>query len=165
MNVCAHAAWGPIRGDSQTAGSMLARLKGDDVTHWFTGTSAPCTSIFKPVWFDAGEQLTAVFGPAPDATYDEAARWWRHELLHRATLEDYVTRHPLYRAERDALEVEFFAGALETSDRAGYAVECFRRADAAETEWTERVKNTPLRRRPGPLYRRFWAGQNSDARL
>lgn len=163
VHICAHGSWGPIRGSSQTAGSMISHLTGRRNTHWFTGTAAPCTSIFKPAWFEAGERLSEIFGPEPGPRYDEDARWWRHEVLHRATLEDYAARLPVYRHERDALEEEFFAGAAQADDPAGYMAQCFQRADAAEAEWAERVQATPAQRRPGWLYRRYWAKQNQDA--
>jgi secernin len=162
MQVCAHASWGPIRGGgAQTAGSMIAQLRPDGATFWFTGTAAPCTGIFKPVRFVAGERLPAVFGPEPGATYDERVRWWRHEVLHRAVLLDYPTRMALYRDERDALEGEFFAG----GEGPDFVEECFARADAAEQEWTRRVRAAPVRRRPGLLYRRYWEAQNRAAQM
>jgi len=162
-HVCAHAGPGPIRSGSQTAGSMIAHLKPGDPTCWFTGTSAPCTSTFKPAWFNAGEQLRTDFGPEPAATFDPAVRWWRHEQLHRATLENYATRHALYRAERDALETDFFTDAQNTGDRGNYSHACFQRADAAEAEWLARVREQPVARRPGALYRRFWASMSRRA--
>lgn len=165
VNVCAHAAPGPIRGGSQTAGSMIARIAGDDITCWMTGTAASCTSIFKPVWFDAATELPGRFGSEPGAAFDPAARWWRHERLHRATLQDYASRMSLYRSERDRLEAEFFAGALSASDREGYMIDCFRRSDEAEEIWTQRVQTEPIQRRPGVLYRRFWIRQNRRAQM
>ncbi len=74
MTVCAHAGFGPIR-SSQSAGSMVAHVTPDDITVWLTGTSAPCTSVFKPVWFDGGlpEQ------PRPGKRFDAGTMWWSHE--------------------------------------------------------------------------------------
>ena len=164
-HVCAHASWGPIRSGCQTAGSMIAHLKPDDTTTWLTGTAAPCTSVFKPVWFDAGERLSTIFGPEPAATFDPDVRWWNHERLHRATLVDYATRHALYRTERDSLEAEFFAGSSNAADRPAYSHDCFQRADDAEVDWLERIAREPVGRQPGPMYRRFWRIMSQRAQM
>lgn len=93
-----------------TTGSLVCHLHPDHPSHFVTGTAAPCTSLFKPVWLDAPLPDT---GPPPGATYDASTQFWRHERLHRATLQDYPTRIGYYRSERDGLEAQFVAGALE----------------------------------------------------
>lgn len=50
-DICMHASLGPIRG-SQTTGSMIASLEDGNPLVFTTGTAAPCTGIFKPVWVD-----------------------------------------------------------------------------------------------------------------
>jgi dipeptidase len=162
MQVCAHAAPGPIRGGSQTAGSMIAHLGGVRDTFWLTGSAAPCTGLFKPAWFAFGAALAQAFGPLPGAMADEASRWWRHERLHRAVLQDYATRQPLYQAERNALEEAFMAEAATADPTAVTAF--YARADAAETSWTARAEHAPVQHRAGWLYRRFWAGQDAAAK-
>lgn len=79
--VCAHASWGPVR-ISQTAGSLISHLTPDLQAHWTTGTSTPCTSVFKPVYL-RGAELPDL-GPEPAATYDHRSLWWTHERLHWA---------------------------------------------------------------------------------
>jgi hypothetical protein len=70
--VCMHASLGPIRG-SQTVGSMVSKLHPDGLcTHWLTGTAAPCTGIFKPMWVDAVPDV----GALPTGSYDEASLFW-----------------------------------------------------------------------------------------
>ena len=81
-DVCMHAAWGPVRG-SQSTGSLVSHLTPDLYTHWATASSAPCTSIFKPVWIDAG---LPELGPTPTGEYNPDCLWWQHERLHRAVL-------------------------------------------------------------------------------
>jgi hypothetical protein len=136
VTVCWHAGFGPIRG-SQSVGSMVSHLAPEIQTHFVTGTSAPCTSIFKPVWL--GAELPDM-GPAPAGTYDAAALFWRHEVLHRATLRDYATRIALYQDERDELERSFVAGVLAGAGRTAYTTQCFAEADQATGRWIERVQ-------------------------
>lgn len=85
----------------QTTGSMVASVSTRRQDFFFTGTSAPDLSIFKPVHFDLpleddlqGEDLSQ---------YHDGSLWWRHEKLHRAMLlaprldDDFIK-------ERDDLE-------------------------------------------------------------
>jgi secernin len=164
MNICAHAGFGPIR-VSQTAGSLVSHLAPDVQTHYVTGTAAPCTSVFKPVWL--GTELPDT-GPAPTGTYDGATLFWRHETLHRATLRDYATRSAGYRDERDALERRFIQGALACREwpltqRADFAARCFAEADEAQARWIERVLATEPSTRQRLLYGLAWRNVNRDA--
>ena len=106
-----HAAWGPIRG-SQSTGSLVSHLTPDLHTHWATASSAPCTSIFKPVWLDA---RLPDLGPTPTGEYNPDCLWWQLERLHRAVLHNYPQRLAAYRDERDRLETGFIAVAQKSS--------------------------------------------------
>ncbi len=162
--VCMHAAFGPIR-FSQTSGSMVCHLHPRHTTHFVTGTAAPCTSLFKPVWLDAALPDT---GSVPEATYDPAMLWWRHERLHRATLRDYPTRIGRYQAERDSLEARFIAGALERAgqapaERGAFAAGCFDQAGEAEARWLEQVSGAEIASGPNWLYTFSWNRVNRQA--
>ena len=162
--VCMHAGFGPLR-LHQTTGSMVSHLAPEVQTHYVTGTAAPCTSIFKPVWLGAPLPDT---GPAPTSSYDEATLFWRHETLHRATLRDYATRIQLYRYARDTLERQFLTGAEAHRDqplaeRAAYAGLCFAQADEAEADWAERVLANAPSSRLGLLYALAWRNFNHSA--
>jgi len=166
FNVCAHAGFGPIR-STGTTGSMVSHLTSATQTHYITGTAAPCTSLFKPVWLGVDLPDT---GPAPTGTYDEATLFWRHEVLHRATLRDYAACTALYRNERDTLERQFVEGAQAGRDRpaeerAAYSVHCLAEADQAEARWTEQVRTMGVTAYPGRLYSSAWRGFNRAARM
>jgi dipeptidase len=164
--LCVHATMGPTR-PSQSTGSMVAHLRPGLPTLWFTGTSTPCTGIFKPV-FLGGAGLPDL-GPEPTGIHDAYSLWWAHERLHRAVIRDYPSRLPAYRAERDRLEAEFlgleaelvaeYAGA-EPQDRrralAELTAACFQRAAEATARWAETVQATPVRNRPPFLFSRAW---------
>jgi len=62
-DICMH--YGGLTRPSQTASSQISELgKG---MHWFTGTSLPCLSIFKPIFFETplelGERPTNKYNP------------------------------------------------------------------------------------------------------
>ncbi len=61
VDVCMHAGFGPIRID-QSTGSMVSHITPGGATHWFTGTSAPCTGIFKT---HLGGRRSALPGAGP----------------------------------------------------------------------------------------------------
>lgn len=100
-DVCMHAA-GFIR-RHQTTGSMIARLAPDGADALFTGTSAPCLSIFRPVRFE--DDWTVL---TPEAERIDAPLWRRHEWLHRWALADAGLRDRL-RTTRDVIEPQIFA--------------------------------------------------------
>ena len=161
VTVCWHAGFGPIRG-SQSVGSMVSHLAPDGQTHFVTGTSAPCTSIFKPVWLDAD---LPDMGPAPTGTYDAAALFWQHEVLHRATLRDYATRAALYSDERDELEQRFIAGALTCANRSAYTAQCFTEADQATRRWIECVRPADILTHQPVLHSLAWRKFNRQANM
>jgi dipeptidase len=155
QTVCMHAGYGPVRINQSTA-SWVSHLAADGTaTHWVTGTSAPCTSVFKPVWFDGGLPDT---GPRPDGTYDRKTLWWSHEDLHRTTLRDYPALHPRYSGARDELELRFIedaASAATPASRSGVSTAAFQEASAAETAWLDDVRaQQPAA--AGGLFGRAW---------
>jgi secernin len=149
LTLCMHAgAAGRI---AQTAGSMISQVYRGDAVHWFTGTAAPCTSIFKPVFLDAPppqEQL-------PTERFDPGASWWRHERLHRsAILGDFARFLAEIGAERDALEATFRArvdGVMRggnREERARVVSQCWQEARALQDMWLGRVATTSMSRDP-----------------
>lgn len=155
--VCWHAGFGPVRA-YQTTGSMVSHLGPGVQTHYATGSAAPCTGVFKPVWLGAD---WPDMGPVPAGTYDAAAIFWRHEDLHRAVLRDYAASLALYRQERDDLEHRFVEGAQARQAHAPaaktvYMAACFAEASAAEERWLERLMARAIPPRQGPLYAAAW---------
>src|SRR5699024_5216005 len=82
---CAHA--GGRLTSTQSTASWVSDLRGSPL-HWATATSAPCTSLFKPVRIEDPVDLAP--GVEASNRYDPALRWWRHEVLHRLVLRDHA---------------------------------------------------------------------------
>jgi dipeptidase len=161
--LCAHAANRISRHSAQTTGSLVAHLADKGNTYWVTGTSAPCTGIFKPVWL--GPNPLPDMGPLPERGFHPDALWWRHEILHRSVLLDFPTRLNAYREERDALERGFLEEAARAvpEERSKVSERAFAQARDATDRWTEQVRALPIERRAGRVYRRYWAHQNRKA--
>ena len=164
--VCMHAGYGPARG-SQTTGSLVAYLHPERPTLFVTGTAAPCTGRFKPVWLDTPLPDPQ---PTPVGTYDPQALLWRHERLHRAVLRDYPARLACLTAERDRMEKDFVGAALiyaskPAVERTQFVADCLAEAAAAEERWLDQVSAAPPRGRNPALYERAWAGLNRAAAM
>ncbi|MGC9180866.1 MAG: C69 family dipeptidase [Vulcanisaeta sp.] len=83
-DVCMH--YGGYLRPTQTASSQISILKGSGIsTHWFTGTSLPCLSVFKPLFMidDTEEVLKQVMGELPTNRYNPRNYWWVSEYLRR----------------------------------------------------------------------------------
>ncbi|MFI5043412.1 MAG: peptidase U34 [Acidimicrobiales bacterium] len=148
---CAHAG-GRIT-STQTTGSWVADLRGAPV-HWVTATSAPCTSLFKPVRVDEAVDL----GPVGTNRFDAASLWWRHERLHRSTLYDHGALLARYRHARDRTEAAWLSDPLTTE-------EAFAAAGDLESGWTADVEGSGMPDRRPRWLRRVWDRLDRDAGL
>ncbi len=127
--ICLHAG-GLI--STQTTGSMVAILrKKMPPLVYFTGTSAPCLSIFKPHIISEGQKKFVadefahqledgswdVYGSAV-GVYDSRTLWWKGEEIHRRAIMNYPALSSAWQTERDALEDEMVSE-VEENWRAG----------------------------------------------
>jgi secernin len=149
---CMHA--GGLVASSQTTASWVAQLAPGGNRHWATGTSAPCTGLFKPV--EVHEPLD--LGAAPDDRFDPRTLWWRHELLHRRAMTDPARLVPLFRDERDALEAAWVAD--PPSPAAAFA-----EADRLLGVWSEQVVAAAGRDVRPAWVRRYWRTRDRRAGL
>ena len=163
--ICCHAGGGPVR-ISQTTGSMLSHLSGANQTHFVTGTSAPCTSIFKPVWIDTP------FAPdqgEPSRHFDESKLFWKHELLHRTMLKNYNPLHAGYAGERDRLEERSFKEAIKASSeekdfRTMLVQKGVDQAREFENKWITFLQGQAASPKSAWLYSASWKKHNKISR-
>ena len=171
QTVCAHAGFGPVR-ISQTTGSWISELRADGRpdTHWVTGTSAPCLSVRKPLWFDAlAEAGLPDVGKRPERDYTPGSLWWDHEDLHRTILTDYPRLRGLIDADRhavqeriDALASRAVSGSVE--DRVACSHEAFAIASEASDRWLAQVRAAASAKAPRGPFHRAWRGFDKAAR-
>ena len=163
-DVCMHAGFGPVR-MSQTTGSMVSEIKAESALHWFSGTSAPCTSLFKPVWFEGGLPET---GPTPKGTFTPNSLWWEHEKLHRTILRDYSVRMAELIPERDALEKQFVDGAangkISTSNqKEQFSEKCFLGESEKTKIWVNGLGKLPRKSHNAFYYNSMLNSMNQAA--
>jgi dipeptidase len=154
---CAHASWWPTRQAGQTTGSMVSRLHPSGSTHWMTGTSSPCMSVFKPVRL-SGELLST--GPQPGEGYDGDSLFWRHERLHRLALCDYSNNKSLFDDERIAMQSKFDSLVSDKSYQ-----DCWDEHLDRIPAWTNRVEQSMAGRRRLSLFNRYWNEQRQLDRI
>jgi len=165
-DVCMHAGWGPIRG-SQSAGSMVSLLDRSDTVHWLTGTSAPCTSLFKPVWLDCG---LPDHGQNPDGTYNEKTLFWSHETIHRAILQDYATRLSLIKPDQERFEVQMYSEVSQNitesfNKRKSISEKYFKMSQDIEATWFQKVSTQQSKHKNKLLYRSAWNKIDDEAKM
>ncbi len=159
--VCGHAAPWPTRAASQTTGSMVADLTDRPVAY-VTGTSAPCLSLFRPIWVDVED---ADASPAPSERYDPRCSWWAHERLHRRGLRQLDANLVRLSEERDAIERRLVQRARSAHSSAERQAVCRQGASEARefrSRWDDRL--TGPGRLP-PLLRRYWRGLDRESGL
>ena len=154
-DVCMHAA-GFIR-RSQTTASMAARLGGASDVVCFTGTSAPCLSLFKPVSFSAPSFVFTDPGANPAESL-----WRRRERGHRHLVLADPDARAAFRADRDAAERALLAPfddpARPLTDADHRAADA--KARAWEERWIARFEKEPFRYRPFDPYHHYWRRLN-----
>jgi dipeptidase len=157
-DICMHASFGPIR-VSQTTASMIVSLGQERPLVFATGTSAPCTGIFKPCWVDAPPQIQR---QSPHGQYDPKTTFWAHERLHREVLGNYPDRIASYKEDRNELEETFIQGGFaqhltSKEERAAYTANCFQQSLEVEASWLDRVQKIPEKKAflHGSTWRKF----------
>lgn len=150
---CAHA--GGLVTSTQTTASWVADLR-DRPLHWATATSAPCTSIFKPVRVD--DPLDLDSGAAPTNRYRGDVGWWRHEQLHRLAMRDAEASVARFAAERDRVERRWSADPPSSADAWNVAADL-------EAGWLADLVGAGLPDRRPAWLRRLWRQLDADARI
>ncbi|CAN5761522.1 dipeptidase [soil metagenome] len=146
---CAHAG-GKVT-STQTTSSWVADLRSGPL-HWVTATSAPCTSLFKPVRVDQRVDL----GPDPTNHSDLETVWWRHEQLHRLTLRDHAASSARSAAARHRTEARWQADPPTT-------LEAFAQAEELEAAWLADLVHARLPERRPRWLRSLWSDLDAAA--
>ncbi|MFC1619118.1 hypothetical protein ACFL45_04150 [Candidatus Neomarinimicrobiota bacterium] len=142
----------------QTTGSMVARVSSRRVDTFFTGTSSPDLSIFKPVHVDA--PLEAELPSADFARYYEGSLWWRQERLNRRIRSSpHLALN--YFSERDEIEQKMV---IDLAAHRGRNLQDIRRQIQMnllqwEEAWREKYPSKKTLFYPLLPFNRFWRRQ------
>ncbi len=151
--LCMHAGGGLVT--SQTTGSLVVGLKDSEINIWATGSSIPCISVFKPIWF--ASDISGEDSEAPEAFWKQA------EEVHRRILEGSTGELGSYIQKRDRLEEELIALAAEAktpeeqAKLTGYA---FSSEKSLLAELISASEGKQQKKRGGIFYKAYWKRQN-----
>jgi secernin len=164
--VCMHRGYGPFR-VSQSVGSLVSQIKPEISTHWVTGTSAPCTGIFKPIWIDSG---IPDLGPKPTNKNNPDSIWWKHEELHREVIKDYPRRMREYESDRDDFERKTFdllsqKRKYSIIEREKITQKVFADSSQKMNDWYLKIQTLKLEKKNNWFYRKEWNKINSEAEI
>jgi dipeptidase len=154
---CAHSSWWPTRAAGQTTGSMISRLHPLKQTHYLTGTSAPCLSVFKPIVL--GDEFYST-GETPGAGYDDESLFWRHERLHRLVLNHYEVLKSTFNDARMAMEASFLSS-TDASITSTLCQESWERHRQILPEWIRAVEKDSAIQPRFSLFNRYWSKQGA----
>jgi secernin len=156
-DICMHSC-GYIR-RSQTCGSMVARLTECNSAAFFTGTSAPCLSIFKPVSFNSQINFGVL---TVNKQQLKDSLWYKHEQIHRRLIFHSRDRRAFIesRDETEKAILKLFDNPAVSVD-----VENYREADRLvmnwQQEWQHYFSEQPFHYGPG-IYSIFWRRLNRE---
>ncbi|MFW6119445.1 MAG: hypothetical protein ACOC80_00870, partial [Petrotogales bacterium] len=154
-NICMHGG-GLI--SSQTTASIICEIS-EKTTVWATGTSAPCVSTYKPVWFtEKGSTL-------PYSKETEGMSYWRlWEELHRAYLFKSKGTKAYLKKTMEEFQNKLLQKAVETKDEQGKYSELTRFAYNESAKMAKKLsdeikneKNTMV----SPIFWLYWNIQNA----
>ncbi len=170
-----HHATGIIIPD-QSTGSLVSHILKDIQIHWVTGSSAPCISTFKPIFFPKPVLKKKL--KLSDALYDPDSFWWFNEKFQRLVSQDYQQRLNVLEDERNGLEEGFIekTGDIiktisgkpsedELKKMTKISNDAFTESIKKIKEWTEKMDKLPVKAKPGYRNRVFWNRQNKQVML
>ncbi|MGB9717802.1 MAG: C69 family dipeptidase [Thermoproteota archaeon] len=166
-DICMHA--GPVTRPSQTTASYIGQLFEKTPIHWFTATSTPCVSVYKPVFMEAG---LPDFKLTPNRLYDPDSIWWVHEKLSRRMLgcfQEYFSKirsqveslESRFHLKAEELRLSFLNGEASPEELRRLTQESFAESLDLEKSLINEVKPKPS----SPLFQLYWGKVNSEAKI
>ncbi|MDF2521698.1 MAG: peptidase dipeptidase [Clostridia bacterium] len=159
-SVCMHGG-GII--SSQTTGSLIVELKADSINLWVTGSSIPCISLFKPMWFTSESDVYFTEKDQPAAV----KQWSEIEKLHRAVIDNRVEDLTAFYAERDRKEEQLLEMAEAAVDEAAKTA-AMKYAAEAERELLQLLSQSISHKSRNSMditrlyYNTYWKKQNNN---
>ena len=166
-DVCAHSANSLTRHAVQTCNSMIAELDEDSPPIiWTTMTSAPCTSVFKPMGLSDG--FAKDISVDDGRYFDEDSIWWFHELLHRKILRNYPELIKVVREEFREFELSLLKNIQQTKSDTAIEIitkESIKKHRQIITKFVDRLPQMDVKPTTGWLFNRYWNHINRQAKI
>lgn len=160
-NICLHA--NGLLTPSQTTGSMVMELRAQGRPQvWGTGSSAPCLSLYKPLFF--GDDIKNFGDSKRDIDDPSDSYWWNWEIWHRRSLQQYPRAKELWRQHLLPLEKEWLEKWTTVSDAEAdaFSAQCFA---TSKERLTGVMNELPVGRYPGLLYAWHWRKRDRNSYL
>lgn len=160
-SVCMHG--GGLIGD-HTTGSHIVSLHPNLQTHWVTGSSTPCISIFKPFWLFDEERF-----PFGEDEEEKAKDYWlKREQLHRLRLENRLPHFDQYLEKSKKLEQKIDE-MIDKVDKQTIDVNELKRIrdwawdeeDQLINEALEKRNDSPAKIEGSLIHRNYWKKKNT----
>lgn len=167
-DICMHA--GGITRPSQTAASYVGQLFEKVQINWFTATSTPCISAYKPVFLQAELPKVKL---TPSEFYDSSSIWWIHEKLHRKILGSYReyfqkirekinTMEAYFQKRAEELRNDFLEGKATPEELRKLTEDAFLESVEFEKSFTDKIGT---KRTLNLFFELHWKKWNSEAKL
>lgn len=155
--ICMHAADKLIR-RSQSVGSMVAKITGNNVYTYVTGASNPCFSPYYPVF--SGNTINPAGYLEGGAEFNEESYWWYCERFHRKALWHFPSALKEMQGRIAKYEPEMVKS-VEKGPAPDQAMvnRYFSEAKGIVKEWGSQLDGLP-HTKPSWLYRRYWNAYN-----
>ncbi|TGN10430.1 carcinine hydrolase/isopenicillin-N N-acyltransferase family protein [Leptospira ilyithenensis] len=170
-SLCLHAT-GLIT-PNQTNGSLVVEWNtsaksNDPLRIWYTGTSTPCLSVFKPFFFGT----TTIIDPGPlnPKTPNDISLWVEHEQIARRANFDYQTVRAIVVPETKPMESQLIAYTNETLTESKKN-EIQIKALKDHLELIRKCENELKQKKIGkskwtsPLFQTYWQKQNRKLKI
>ncbi|MEM2931153.1 MAG: C69 family dipeptidase, partial [Thermoproteota archaeon] len=166
-DICMHA--GILTRPSQTTASYVGQLFEKVQIHWFTATSTPCISVYKPVFMEAGLPNLKL---TPERLYDSSSIWWRHEKLGRRMLGSFKEYFSKIRGQMESLETHlhskaeelrlaFLNGKTSPEELKSLTGDAFAKSLRLEESLISEIRP----KSSGLLFEPYWRKVNSEAKI
>jgi len=166
-DICMHA--GGYTRPSQTVGSYIGQLYERTSIHWFTATSAPCLSIYKPVFFEK-----PYIPEKSEKNFDGRSLWWLHEKIHRKIITNYTKYYSDYSREllkidkdieRNTREIreKYLNGNIDEKNLYDFSRQVFAKTFKFIEKWDKKIEYRW--KIYNIFYRVYWSKVNRDVKI
>lgn len=135
QDVCMH--YGGMIRKSQTTSSQVSVLDDENPVHWFTGTSNPCLSVFKPIFVEEG---LPEIGKRGTNRFDSKSYWWRFERLHRKIQTQYEEVIEQFSSELDNIQEKIIKKVKNSNNDFETTRWSFEKEEELREKWSKKLK-------------------------